>query len=33
MNQKLLGIRAIIAFFAIIIFGTAAIAFITPEEA
>jgi hypothetical protein len=33
MNQKLLGMRAIIAFFAIIIFGTAAIAFITPEEA
>ena len=33
MNQKPLGIRAIIAFFAIIIFGTAAIAFITPEEA
>jgi hypothetical protein len=33
MNQKLLGISAIIAFFAIIIFSTAAIAFITPEEA
>ena len=31
MNQKLPGIRAIIAFFAIILFGATAIAFITPE--
>lgn len=30
MNQKLLG-RTIIAFFAILLFGTTAIAFITPE--
>jgi hypothetical protein len=33
MNHKLLGIRAIIAFFAIIFYGATAIAFTTPEEA
>ena len=32
MNQKWLG-RAIIAFYAIFLFGTTAIAFTTPEEA
>jgi hypothetical protein len=33
MNKRLLGIRGIIAFFAIALFGTTMIAVMTPEEA